>query len=780
MSRPQGDVDELAAGDNGGIRRERALSRRIIILLVVASVLMIGQNLYNLRNLKHVDTSIGTMRDSADSLDELARDIATPIADIRMLSMESVLAPNETLVKEANERLDERVRQLEARLSQIQSRLDRDGSIESGHGEFATIRSAWEGYRTAQAKTRYYIDQGIRVAAFISATEQEAIHYDALKEALAAFGRTQVARSQDVYSAAQDNSKVAFYTLVITGIAQILILMAILFVSYRTFRGYLRSYQDHQQQLAQANDALRASKEAADQANQAKSAFLANMSHELRTPMNAILGYSEMLIEEAEDVGQDDFIPDLTKINQAGSHLLSLINDVLDLSKIESGKMVAFPETVDVDDLIDQVAATAHPLMGKNDNRLVIEREPDLGEAYQDFTKLRQTLLNVLSNAAKFTHEGTVTLNATRESDGSEEWIVFAVTDSGIGIPADKLDHIFEEFSQADSSTTRDYGGTGLGLTISRRFCQMLGGDMTVTSELGVGSTFTVRLPARLPAASVPAADESPTAEVADTVEEVSAEVAKQDDGSTILVIDDDPEASDIIRRALEKDGFNVVTASRGDQGLRLAHDVRPDAITLDVMMPEMDGWSVLRALKADPALHDIPVIMVSMVEDRTRGYALGAVDYLTKPVDLKVLRTTISRYKDSQTVSRALLVEDDADTRAMMARTLSKEGWDVSEAGNGQEALDLLAELHPQLILLDLMMPVVDGFEFLTELRARPACQHIPVIVVTAKDLTDDDLRRLNGRVEEVFSKSAYTRDQLLERVGQAVSLHSRGRSPD
>ena len=248
--------------------------------------------------------------------------------------------------------------------------------------------------------------------------------------------------------------------------------------------------------------------------------------------------------------------------------------------------MVAFPETVDVDDLIDQVAATAHPLMGKNDNRLVIEREPDLGEAYQDFTKLRQTLLNVLSNAAKFTHEGTVTLNATRESDGSEEWIVFAVTDSGIGIPADKLDHIFEEFSQADSSTTRDYGGTGLGLTISRRFCQMLGGDMTVASELGVGSTFTVRLPARLPAANVPAADESPTAKVADTVEQVSAEVAKQDDGSTILVIDDDPEASDIIQRALEKDGFNVVTASRGDQGLRLAHDVRPDAITLDVMMP--------------------------------------------------------------------------------------------------------------------------------------------------------------------------------------------------
>ncbi len=773
MSGPAGIDDRPIPSGQRGVRRERALSRRIVILLLVASALMIGQSLHNLWNLNQVDESIVTMRDSADSLDELARDIATPIADIRMLSMESVLAPNETLVEQTTQRLDQRVRDLETRLSQIQDRLDQGGSTESGHGEFAAIRSAWESYRDAQAKTRYYIDRGIRVAAFISATEQEATHYETLKEALAAFGRTQVTRSQQVYSAAQENSKVAFYTLVITGVAQILILIALLFVSYRTFRGYLRTYQEHQQQLAQANEALRASKEAAVEASQAKSAFLANMSHELRTPMNAILGYSEMLMEEAEDVGQDDFIPDLKKINQAGTHLLSLINDVLDLSKIESGKMVAFPETVDVGQLIDQVAATAHPLMGNNNNRLIIERGPELGEAYQDFTKLRQTLLNVLSNAAKFTHDGTVTLKAEREAANGEEWLVLAVTDSGIGIAEDKLEHIFEEFSQADNSTTRDYGGTGLGLTISRRFCQMLGGDMTVASELDVGSTFTMRLPARLPASKEPVADQAPTTAVAETIEQISAGVASEKGGSTILVIDDDPEASDIIRRAIEKDSFKVVTASGGEQGLRLAHDIRPDAITLDVMMPEMDGWSVLRALKADPALRDIPVIMVSMIDDRTRGYALGAVDYLTKPVDRAALRKTIGRYKSSQSASLALLVEDDVATREMMARTLAKEGWEVAEAGNGQEALDILTGVNPQLILLDLMMPVVDGFEFLTELRARPACQHIPVIVVTAKDLTDDDRRRLNGRVEEVLSKNAYTREQLLQRVSEAVSVH-------
>ncbi len=761
--------DSTGSGVEGGVRRERELSRRIIILLLVASVLMIGQSLHNLFNLKQVDASIVTMRDSADNLDELARGIATPIADIRMLSMKSVLAPNQALVEETTLRLDQRIRELEARLTQIQERLDQGGTGQAGYREFAAIRSAWEDYREAQAKTRYYIGQGIRVAAFISVTEQEGAHYETLKESLAAFGGTQIARSQEVYGTAQDNSRVALYTLIISGVAQILILGAILLISYRTFRTYLRGYQAHQQELAQANEALRESKEAADAANQAKSAFLANMSHELRTPMNAILGYSEMLMEEAEDVGQDDFIPDLKKINQAGSHLLSLINDVLDLSKIESGKMVVFPETVNVDDLIDQVTATAQPLMGNNNNRLVIERGSKLGEVFQDFTKLRQMLLNVLSNAAKFTHDGTVTLKAERQAANGDEWLVLAVTDSGIGIAEEKLDHIFEEFSQADSSTTRDYGGTGLGLTISRGFCQMLGGDMTVSSELGVGSTFTIRLPVSFPEANVvPGEPTAPAANLA----QISDEVPEVKSGSTILVIDDDPEASDIIRRFLEKDGFNVVTASSGEQGLRLAHECRPNAITLDVMMPEMDGWTVLRALKADPVLRPIPVIMVSMIDDRTRGYALGAVDYLTKPVDRALLHKTIGRYKDTQAVSSALLVEDDPDTRDMMARTLIKEGWEVSEASNGREALDILADLSPQLILLDLMMPVVDGFEFLTALRARPECQHIPVIVVTAKDLTNDDRLRLSGQVEEILEKNAYTRERLLQLVSEAVSV--------
>jgi CheY-like chemotaxis protein/anti-sigma regulatory factor (Ser/Thr protein kinase) len=413
--------------------------------------------------------------------------------------------------------------------------------------------------------------------------------------------------------------------------------------------------------------------------------------------------------------------------------------------------------------------------MEKNNNTLSIERGNELGKAHQDLTKLRQTLFNLLSNAAKFTHDGTITLHVNRTEQAGVGWLTFAVSDTGIGIAAGKIDYVFEEFTQADDSTTRDYGGTGLGLAISRRFCQLLGGDLKARSELGEGSTFTIRVPAILPEGKDlhPSADTAMTPDMAETELEG---LRKAGPGATVLVIDDDPEACEIIERYLTKDGYTVATAASGEQGLRLAHELQPAVITLDVMMPGMDGWSVLRMLKSDPKLHNIPVIMLSMIDDRTRGYSLGAVDYLTKPVDRELLHKALSRYYSADDIRPVLLVDDDVESRTMMARTLDKAGWTVSEAGNGQEALDVMSTVQPRLILLDLMMPVMDGFGFLVAMRARPEWQQIPVIVITAKDLTKDDRDRLAGVVEEVVEKNAYTCGQLLEHVRDAVAACNKG----
>jgi len=511
----------------------------------------------------------------------------------------------------------------------------------------------------------------------------------------------------------------------------------------------------------QAEKEIHNARKTAEEANRAKSEFLANMSHELRTPMNAILGYSEMLIEEAEDLQQEGFIPDLKKINQAGSHLLALINDILDLSKIEAGRMDVFAEDIDIGILIDEVTATARPLMDKNNNRMDVVRDNYLGAAFQDLTKLRQSLYNLVSNAAKFTHEGTVTLNAARTQKDGQDWLTFAVRDTGIGIPGDKLEAVFEEFTQADGSTTRDYGGTGLGLAISRRICKLLGGDITVQSEPGEGSTFTIEIPVNAPGSD----NRSATgASVPASTERKAHATGKSGAGRTVLVIDDDPEARDILKCFLVKDGFDVVTAHSGDEGLRLAHEIEPAIITLDVLMPEMDGWSVLRALKADPALRDVPVIMLTMVDDKSRGYTLGATDYLSKPVDRDLLHRTLARYQTLETPSPVLLVEDDTDTREVMRRMLDKAGWPVLEAANGREALEHLAKARPGIILLDLMMPVMDGFDFLLEMRANQDWRDIPVIVLTAKNLTKEDRQLLSGKVEQVIEKGATSHEQLIE----------------
>ena len=491
-------------------------------------------------------------------------------------------------------------------------------------------------------------------------------------------------------------------------------------------------------------------------ADRHKSEFLANMSHELRTPLNAIIGYSEMLQEDAADLGAEQFTDDLKKINAAGKHLLELINAVLDLSKIEAGKMELYLEPFDVPSLVRDIAAVIQPLAATNSNRLDVHCPDEAGTMRADLTKVRQALFNLLSNSCKFTERGTVSLSVAREALDGQEWMVFSVSDTGIGMTPEQLTRLFEAFSQADAATTRKYGGTGLGLALSRRLCRMMGGDITVESEAGRGSTFTIRLPAVVP----DAVEEAPAFPA--PAEGVHAGIG------TVLVIDDETAVRDLMQRFLAKEGFRVVTAQGGDEGLRRARELRPDAITLDVMMPGMDGWAVLSALKAEPETADIPVIMLTIVDDKNLGYALGAADYLTKPVDRERLVTVLDKYRRDLPV---LVVDDDVTVRQLLRRMLEPAGYTVVEAENGRAALERLRETSPGVVLLDLMMPEMDGFDFAVEFRRHEGWRAIPIVVITAKDLSRDDHERLNGYVQRILQKGAYTREQLLAEVRELVA---------
>ena len=500
-------------------------------------------------------------------------------------------------------------------------------------------------------------------------------------------------------------------------------------------------------------------------ADRHKSEFLANMSHELRTPLNAIIGYSEMLQEDAVDLGAEQFTDDLKKINAAGKHLLELINAVLDLSKIEAGKMELYLETFQVGALVHDIAAVIHPLAAKNTNRLEVSCPDAIGSMHADLTKARQALFNLLSNACKFTERGTVSLAVAREAAGGREWMVFSVTDTGIGMTPEQLAKLFEAFTQADAATTRKYGGTGLGLALSRRLCRMMGGDVTAESEEGRGSRFTIRLPAVVEAAEAAAAPAP-----AEAAERVLPGIG------TVLVIDDEPGVRDLMQRFLVREGFRVVTAAGGEDGLRRARELRPDAITLDVMMPGMDGWAVLSALKSEPDLADIPVVMLTIVDDKNLGYALGAADYLTKPIDRERLVAVLGKYRRDRPV---LVVDDDVEVRQLLRRMLEPVGYTVVEAENGRVALEHLREGPPSVILLDLMMPEMDGFEFVAEFRRQQDWQGVPIIVITAKDLTREDRERLNGYVQKILLKGAHGRDELLAEVRELVASGVARRKP-
>ena len=501
---------------------------------------------------------------------------------------------------------------------------------------------------------------------------------------------------------------------------------------------------------------LAAAKEAAEGANRAKSEFLANMSHELRTPLAAVIGYSEMLQEEMEDAGIEGLLPDMRKIEANARHLLGLINDVLDLSKIEAEKMETYVEDFAVDSVIRDVASTVESLVAGKDNVLTLELAANLGEAHSDVTKLRQCLINLLSNAAKFTEGGRITLSAMREEREGAGWLTFRVSDTGIGMSPEQQARLFERFTQADASTTRKFGGTGLGLSITRSFASMLGGDISVASEEGHGTAFTLRMPAFLAGT---AADDAALA-AAEAGEPQAGDVLSTD--RMVLVVDDDPATRDLVARFLERDGFKVAVAVDGREGLALARKLRPRVILLDVTMPQLDGWSVLRALRSDPALGHTPVIMVTVLGERNLAFSLGATDYLQKPVDWDELHGVMDRFRPQANEGPLLVIDDDADARERMSIRLSREGWRVTTAENGKAGLAAVAAERPCLILLDLMMPEMDGFTFLSTLRAKAGWGSIPVVVLTAKDVDGEDRRRLAGQADRVLRKGQVGLNEL------------------
>jgi len=513
-------------------------------------------------------------------------------------------------------------------------------------------------------------------------------------------------------------------------------------------------------------EALLQAQAEAERANKAKSQFLASMSHELRTPLNAILGFSELLSDDTSDkFDKGTRRRFLDQIHTSGQHLLQLINDILDLSKVEAGQMELHLQSVELGELVQEVRASIEPLARSKAIVLNTESSRELS-LIADSAKVKQMLLNLVSNAIKFTPSGgRIDIRVRR----LESWVEIAVSDSGIGIAKEDLGRLFAEFQQLDAGPGRQQEGTGLGLALTKRFAELHGGQVIVESELGKGSTFTLRLPLQTPA---PRASRAPASVAPSHVASIDL------DRPLVLVVDDNPQAAEILSRHLEAGGFRTEVARTGSEALSMAGELKPVAITLDILLPEVDGWEVMSRLKADPATRDIPVVVVSVVDKPLLGRALGAFDYFVKPVDGKALLSRLSRYTFTTKVKsepvQVLVVDDEKANLDMLEALLKPAGFGVLKAGSGQEGIDMARSEMPSLILLDLMMPGLSGFDVVEALRGEEATRSIPIMVLTAKTLTEDDKRALNGQVAAIFQRNSMAGAELTGWL-QGIVAHRR-----
>jgi Amt family ammonium transporter len=518
-------------------------------------------------------------------------------------------------------------------------------------------------------------------------------------------------------------------------------------------------FRDLSERKAYEQDILMA-RDAAEAANRSKSTFLANMSHELRTPLNAVIGYGELLLTGIYGELSEKQRDRIVRMVQNGRLLLEQINSVLDLSKIEAGRMDVYYEMVDIHTLVNTIVSTVTPLVHAKKNRLSVDLGRLIGTMRTDSTKLQQVLLNILSNAAKFSEDGEIKLVAERRIQDRQEWIDFTVSDTGIGMTEEELQRAFNAFEQADLSTTRQYGGTGLGLAICQQFVDLLHGYIEVETAPNVGSTFIISLPAHGDQQTVITGEQGIVLDSPATLSNINS----------ILVIDDDTTVHELLTHYIGQQGFAVYAASSGEEGLELAAELKPSLIILDIMMPKMDGWTVLNNLKADPVLAKIPVIILTIVDNRATAFRLGASEFVMKPIDPKHLVATLNRYRCANPPCPILVIEDDASTRHMLRDLLESEGWAVTDAENGRVGLARVQENRPVLIILDLMMPEMDGFEFITHVKNSNEYQHIPIIVVTARDLSPEEQKNLIASTQRVVQKGDFQKESLMNEIQALV----------